>query len=245
MSKYHTSNTFATTEELRTAAAIHIEKTIWTLACQFFFTFGLILLTTFVSAIHDFVLRYILHVLGLGIAGSLIMVLVISFSERKTDLQLAVFTFFETLVICAGSLIYSEDTIVLGLLVTIGLASGLACYGITTTHNFLSLGPALFSALTMLCTMGLMNLFIQAPLMHVVGMYFGIMLFSAYIIYDVQFYLTEKCKDMAFIKDDLYIDAALNIYLDVLNILLRVWEFIAMVRGDKKGPSAKTTAKAK
>lgn len=218
----------------RTAITTHIAKTITALACQFLFTFTCILLTTFVPTIYNFMVHYFLHVAGLGIAGSLLSILFIVFSNRKTLAQLATFTFFETLLVCAGSIIYGENTIVLGLLATIGITSGLSCYALTTKKDYTNMGSVLFTALTSLCVMGIMNLFLRAPLLHVVGMYFGIMLFSGYIIYDVQVYLTEKCKDMVMVKDDLYIDAALNIYLDVLNILVRMWDFIAIVTGDEK-----------
>jgi len=240
MSKYYTSQTFGTNEELREAATNHIIKTINTLACQFLFTFGCILLTAYVPAIHNFVLEYFLHFVGIGIAGSLITILIIAFTVTKTIEQLAAFTFFETLSLCAVSLMYGETTIVLGLLATIGISVGLACYAISTTRNHTNMGAVLFMALSSLCCFGFLNLFLRSPIFHVVGMYFGIMLFSMYIVYDVQMYLTEKCKEAAFINDDLYIDAALNIYLDVINLLIRLWDLIAIITKDgKTTPSRK------
>lgn len=234
MSKYYTSNTFGTNEEYRISTVNHIIKTLNTLSSQFLFTFGCILLTTYVSSIYNFVLNYLLHIVGLGIAGSLLMVLFISFSDRKTIGQLAAFTFFETLSLCAVSIMYGETTIVLGLLATIGISVSLACYALTTNKNFTTMSSVLLMALTSLCFLGLMNLFLRSPIFHAVGMYLGIMVFSLYIIYDVQLYLTEKCKQAAFMDDTLYIEASLNIYLDVINLLLRLWELIAIITKDEK-----------
>jgi FtsH-binding integral membrane protein len=234
MSTPYTSSTFGTIGEMRDAMTNHIFKTVSTLAWQFFFTFGCILLTTFVPIIHDFVLAHLIHVLCIGIAGSLLMVLIISLSENKTGAQLAAFTVFETMSICASSLFYGETTIVLGLLSTVGLTSGLACYSLTTRNDFTRMGPALNSAVASLLTMCIMNLFLRMPVLHLVGLYFAVMVFSAYILYDVQKYLTEKCKNEAFINEDLWIEASLNIYLDVINILIRMWEFISLITGNEK-----------
>src|SRR5690606_18678996 len=137
-------------EEMRGATTCHIIKTIKTLALQFFFTFSCILLTTFVPIIYNFVLRYIFHVFCLGAAGSLLTILFMAFSERKTDGQLAMFTLFETIVVCVSSIFYGETTVALGLLITIGLTAGLACYALTINKNYANMGAPLYSALSIL-----------------------------------------------------------------------------------------------
>jgi FtsH-binding integral membrane protein len=58
--------------------------------------------------------------------------------------------------------------------------------------------------------------------------------FFGYIIFDVQHFLSEKTKISTNTKEDLHIEAAINIYLDVINIFLRVMEIIARLKGESR-----------
>jgi FtsH-binding integral membrane protein len=229
-SSFHTLNDSST----RKILTKHISKTITVLAQQFFFTFACILLTTYVPRIQYVMFKYFVSISIFSIIGSLVTVIVLIFSYQKNIVHLGLFTIFESLLVCLISLQFSQDIVLMGLLLTIGLVTGLSTYALTTNYDYSVFGPELLSMLTTLCVVGITNIFLQIPILHVFGTYAGILVFVGYVIYDVQLFLTEKCLKFSSVDDDLYIDAALNIYLDVINILIRVWEILAVIFDDKK-----------
>lgn len=218
------------TMEARQVLANHISKTVMTVALQFLFTFTCVLLTTFVPAIYMMFICNFVNIAVTSIICSFASLFYMFLAKRKTDIQLAIFTFFVTLTVCINTLPFGQTSVMLSLLITFGISACLSIYALTTKRDYTGMGPILLSALIALCLVGLMNIFIQLPIFHLLSTYAGIMVFFGYVIYDTQTYLTEKCINQALERDDLYIDAAINIYLNVISI----FEKILRIIGDKK-----------
>lgn len=75
---------------------------------------------------------------------------------------------------------------------------------------------------------GFLMIFIRSEILRVVYAWIGAFIFSAYIVIDTQSIIGGKHK-LKFTADD-YIAAALNVYLDVINLFL----FILRIVGSKK-----------
>jgi len=220
--------------ELEQKRMYHFTNTMFTLFWQFLMTFGLVTLVTFNATVFNFTLKYNRQMLLAGFVGSLAMIFVIAFSKPKTDLQLAMFTLFESMVVCSGTVYYGEEVVVLAMLATLGISGSLGCYALSTRTNHTYLMGALFSSLTCLLMMLITSIFLQIPLFNAVCLYFGTMLFFIYLVVDIQFYLRDDKKICDDVNGDLYIDAALNIYLDMINIFVRLLPIIADLTGNKK-----------
>lgn len=121
------------------------------------------------------------------------------------------------------SAFYTWQSVVLAAGITTGIFLGMTAYACFTKKDFTGAGPYLFGALLTLCMFGLVLSF-----MSLAGIYFrwmlmlydaiGVVLFTFYIVYDTQMILGGDRKH-EFSVDD-YVFAALNLYLDIINIFL-------------------------
>jgi FtsH-binding integral membrane protein len=153
-------------QELRFVRALHVTKTVQALFCQFLFTFSCVLFVTFNRAAYMFVFDKILQFIICGGFGGLMTIIYMCAAERKTEAQLAVFTLFETMVVCAGSVLYGEDVVVMAILVTVGVTSALGIYALTSNTDYSSWVGPLSSALMCLLIMSYINLFFGIPILR-------------------------------------------------------------------------------
>lgn len=85
--------------------------------------------------------------------------------------------------------------------------------------RFLRLGPILFASLIGLLIMSIFNIFFYGKLFNITISIIGVILFSAYILYDVSLLKSDiECGNIRD-RDDLSI-YVLNLYLDFINIFL-------------------------
>ena len=225
--EYFSRNNFDTIHNFRIKHATHVMNTLQTLFFQFLFTFGMVTIVSFNEAAYITTLTNAMRLVSFGGIGGLLTIFYMSACERKTYPQLAVFTFFETMVVCAASVMYGQDVVMMALLATFGIVTGLGIYAMTTRTNYTGYMGFLFSCLSCLLLMSLLNIFLGSQIVRIFELYVGTLLFFGYIVFDVQYYLTEHANKRLLNEDDLHIEAALNIYLDVINIFLRLMEIIS------------------
>lgn len=156
-----------------------------------------------------------------------ILELVLIFTSRiwstKTPLNrllFAAFAFLSGLTI--GPLIFSltasaagSAILVKALGVTGAMFTGTAILGYTTQRDLSGMRGFLITSLIGMIIVGILGFFIPwSNTMEMVYSGFGVLLFSAFTAYDFQ-----KLKHY---PQDRYIDAALNLYLDIFNLFLMV-----------------------
>lgn len=90
--------------------------------------------------------------------------------------------------------------------------------------SFIGLGKVLFVALTILVIMSIVNLFLHIGWMPILLSAAGIVIFSAYILVDINQFKTAYEAGLINEKED-YSIFVLNIYLDVINLLLDILSF--------------------
>jgi FtsH-binding integral membrane protein len=92
-----------------------------------------------------------------------------------------------------------------------------------TSYNFSFLGGFLFIALIILIIMGILNaLFFRSRIFTLIKAYFGVIIFTLYLLFDF-----NRLEQMA--GDDSWgtaIDIAVNIYLDIINLFLYILEIL-------------------
>ena len=91
---------------------------------------------------------------------------------------------------------------------------------------FIGLGNILLTSLMVLLAMGIINIFFNAPAFNILVSAFGIILFSAYILYDVSTLKHYIESGRITCKNDLSIHV-LNLYLDFVNILLDLLRIVS------------------
>lgn len=101
----------------------------------------------------------------------------------------------------------------------------MASIATTSKRDFSGLGSWLFAGVIVLLLAGIANIFLQMPLLHVVISAIAVMIFSAYILFDVQRIINGGETN--------YITATLAIYLDLYNIFVHLLALLGILGGER------------
>lgn len=96
-------------------------------------------------------------------------------------------------------------------------------------RSYLYLGGILTSSLTVMCFLGLANIFFGSYLIYKIQLYGGLILFSAFILYDTQLIIAKKKNG-----DDDFIWHSVDLFLDFINIFRRLMIILADNKESKK-----------
>jgi FtsH-binding integral membrane protein len=210
----------------------YISLTFKTLMYQFAFTFGCVLLMVLSESINIFVRSNALFLVTIGSICVLSICIIMIFFNQINKFNLCIFTFYEIMTICGFVSMFEKDIIVLALLLTIGICFALGIYALTTKYNHTNLIGMLFAGLSCLSIISFTNLFLGLEWLHIFELYAGILLFFGYIVVDIQYFLKKNILEKRCIHDNLHIVAAMNIYMDVINIFIRI--LIILTKNKKK-----------
>lgn len=161
---------------------------------------------------------------------ALIFALMCYKDQHPTNMYLlSAFTLCETYtigVICAMYYENGAGMIVLqALILTAAVFISLTVYTLTTKKDFSFLGAGLFAGLIILLVWGLLNsIFSFGSGGNMVFALFGALLFAGYILYDTSLIIHH-------LGPDDYIVAAINLYLDIINLFLYLLEILRMLQG--------------
>lgn len=126
------------------------------------------------------------------------------------------------------TIMYKTDSVLLALAATTAVFGGLTAYAFFTKSDFTGIGPYLAAALMALIgfsfVMTLFSFFFTIPpIMHILYALVGTVLFSLYIVYDTQLIIGGKSVELGV---DEYVFAALNLYLDIINLFLSILKLV-------------------
>lgn len=96
------------------------------------------------------------------------------------------------------------------------------------SRKFLFIGGPLLSSLFVILVVGLVNTFIlKSPIMHTIEIIFGLIVFSLYVIYDTSVILNRTELE---INDFNCIFDAMSIFLDIINIFIRILMMLMIMK---------------
>jgi len=210
-----------------------VQKVLGIVACQLAFT-ALIALpfVIFAASIHSF-LKVNMWILILALIFPLVVQCYlccrpdIIYEYPGNYLFLLVFTFAEGLLVGLICSFYQANSIFLCVLLTGGAAFGLIVFAMQTNVDFTGYGPYLFVALILLCLFGFLAMLLPFPILHMVYALLGALLFSCFIVYDIQQIVGGKKEHQLEVDD--YIPGALMIYTDIIQLFL----FMLQMCGDR------------
>jgi modulator of FtsH protease len=104
--------------------------------------------------------------------------------------------------------------------VTGGLTLALGAYAWTTKRDFSGFGPYLFVAVIGLLVVGLLNIFLHSAFLYSLMMYAGVLIFSFYLIFDIQ--RAKKFQNTV----GNAIAITIGVYLDIFNLFLYILQII-------------------
>jgi len=185
--------------------------------------------------LHDGIRETVLHTPSMFYAAmflplGLIFALMCYKDKHPTNIiLLGCFTVCEAYtvgVICAMYYASGMGMLVLqALMLTAAVFVGLTAYTFTTKKDFSFLGAGLFTALIVLLVWSMLNMFFDFGLGgRMVFSLFGALLFSGYILYDTS-------QIMHHLGPDDYVEGAISLYLDLINLFLYLLEFLRTLQG--------------
>uniref|UniRef100_A0A0G4IDM6 Uncharacterized protein n=1 Tax=Chromera velia CCMP2878 TaxID=1169474 RepID=A0A0G4IDM6_9ALVE len=130
------------------------------------------------------------------------------------------------LLVGVTSSYYTQASVLLAFIATAGITIGMTMLAFFTKIDFTKYGAYLAAALLGLMVMGLILMitswftaFKNLQFAYKIYAALGAILFSFYIVYDTQLIVGGKHHQHQFSVDD-YVFAALNIYLDIINLFI-------------------------
>eukprot|EP00747_Dinoflagellata_sp_TGD_P163777 gnl/TRDRNA2_/TRDRNA2_182830_c0_seq1.p1 gnl/TRDRNA2_/TRDRNA2_182830_c0~~gnl/TRDRNA2_/TRDRNA2_182830_c0_seq1.p1 ORF type:complete len:250 (-),score=34.09 gnl/TRDRNA2_/TRDRNA2_182830_c0_seq1:73-822(-) len=182
--------------------------------------------------------RWLLYLsIGLSFASLLSMVCCrdMARSFPTNYLLLFIFTACQAVMVGVVSAQYTWQSVLLAAGITVGIFLGLTAYAWLTKTDFTGMGPYIFGALLAFCVFGLVLGIMSMCGTHIKWLMVlydicGVLLFTFFIIFDTQRILGEwgGHKEQFCIDD--YCLAALQLYMDLLNLFLHILALL----GDRK-----------
>jgi FtsH-binding integral membrane protein len=157
--------------------------------------------------------------------GSLIAISCCKPIKSIAYLLFVIFTLSMAAMIAIAILPYSPQILIIATTataVTVFAINSVALYCAMKNIDFTYLGPGLFGALCGILVLTILQYFIHSTIMAMFISIFGILIFSTYLLYDLnRLYNRDDYEDDPIL-------AAINIYLDIINLFLYILQFLQL-----------------
>lgn len=183
-----------------------------------------LLVTTLVSAIfmmNDSIQQFVQNnswMMMVSLIGTLASLFALMWKRQETPtnyILLAVFTVLEAYAVGVVVTLYEVSSVIQAFVLTLAVTAGLTAYTFQTKRDFTVHYGCLFSLLWILILAGFMQVFFPGDLMERGLAMGGAALFSFFIIIDTQMMMHK-------LSPEEYMLAAINLYLDILNLFLHI-----------------------
>lgn len=120
----------------------------------------------------------------------------------------------------------------------LGCCTVFACLSASAIYSpkreYIFLGGFLSSAMSGLCLLGFLNMFLHIPYMYLISLYGGLLIFCGYVLFDTQIIIDKAYKGQ---KD--HVVAAMELFVDFIAIFVRL--VIILMRNAEQKKEKKRT----
>lgn len=151
--------------------------------------------------------------------------------RRKAPMNfilLSLFTFAEAFMLSVTASRYKSEEVLMAVGITAAVCLGLTLFAFQTKYDFTMCGGILLVAVIILFIFGIVAIFVKGKIITLVYASLGALIFSIYLIYDTQLMMGGDHKYS--ISPEEYIFAALNLYIDIVNIFIYILTIIGASR---------------
>ncbi|XP_037043393.1 protein lifeguard 1-like isoform X3 [Bradysia coprophila] len=210
-----------------------IRKVYSILMVQLAITFGIMTLFVFHDGTKLWVRR---HPEMMWVAFGVMLVTMISMAcctnvRRKMPMNfifLFLFTLAQSFLLGTISARYNIYELLMAIGITAAICLALTLFAFQTKWDFTVMGGVLFVAVIVLMIFGIVAIFVPGKTITLIYASLGALIFSFYLIYDTQMMMGGKHQYS--ISPEEYIFAALNLYLDIVQIFMYVLMIIGATR---------------
>lgn len=211
-----------------------IRKVFLILAAQLVLTFGIVAVFTWSDPVAKFVSTHS-GVLIVALVVNIVLLVALSCCPSVAQtfptnyVCLFLFTLAEGYLVGAVASTYTTESVIMAVGITVVVTLGLSIYAWQTKVDFTGMGAALFAGAMCLLLFGIFAGLFRSRIAHVAYAVGAAFLFCMYLIYDVQLIVGGEHRKHQFSVDQ-YVFAALNVYLDIVNIFL----YMLQLFGDRR-----------
>ncbi|XP_034102281.1 protein lifeguard 2 isoform X2 [Drosophila sulfurigaster albostrigata] len=210
-----------------------IRKVYLILMTQLLITFGIVCVFTFSKGSQEWVQR---NPAIVWIALGVLIVTMISMAcceapRRKTPINfifLFLFTLAEAFLLGMIAGQYEAKEVMMAVGITAAVSLGLTLFALQTKWDFTMCGGVLVACLVVFIIFGIIAIIVPGVIIGLVYASLGAILFSVYLVYDTQLMMGGNHKYS--ISPEEYVFAALNLYLDIVNIFMYILTIIGLSR---------------
>ena len=200
-----------------------IRKVYGTIFFQLLVTTGVVYYVMINESLQKFMqenvyISLILFVLAIGI---MLIIFCTKLSQKVpiNYILLMAFTVLEAIMVSFTTIYFEPLSVLTCAGVTMVVVFGLTMYACFSKRDLTVMGGFLVSLSLILLFLGLIGIFFRSYFYEMFLNCFGVLLTSIYLIFDTQLVIGEKKN---FISMDLYILAALTIYIDIIVLFIRI-----------------------
>jgi len=163
---------------------------------------------------------------GFILSIGLLIAMYVKRHEVPTNyILLALWTICQSYTVGVVASFFDKDIVVEAFLLTGCAVAGLFMYALQSRRDFSSCGAGLFAIMLVLIMGSFIQLFLMSPMLDFILAIAGAIIFSLFIIYDVQ-------QVMHHLSAEEYILGTINLYLDIINLFLHMLRILQHLRRD-------------
>ncbi|KAH8232685.1 hypothetical protein KR032_011850, partial [Drosophila birchii] len=150
-------------------------------------------------------------------------------ARRRTPMNfifLMMISVAQSFLVSVAACRYAPKEVFMAVVITAVVCLGLTAFAMQTRFDFTMMGGMLVSCLLVLLLFGFVTVFVNSSVLSKVFACLSALLFSIYLVFDTQMMMGGKHRYS--ISPEEYIFAALNLYMDVVNIFL---DFLQLIGG--------------
>ncbi|XP_065365149.1 protein lifeguard 1-like [Calliphora vicina] len=210
-----------------------IRKVYLILMSQLLMTFAIVAIFLFNETLRAFVVQNPV-IFWPGFIVLLVTMLIMTCCDelrRQTPVNyifLAIFTLAQSFLLAIVTCQFAAVEILLAVGTTAAICLALSLYAFQTKYDFTMMGGVLLMSLVVFLIFGLFTIFFPIRPLLLLHSSLGAVLFSIYMIYDTQLMMGGRHKYS--LSPEEYVFAALNLYLDVINIFLYILSLLTSGR---------------
>uniref|UniRef100_A0A3P9KYN8 Glutamate receptor, ionotropic, N-methyl D-aspartate-associated protein 1b (glutamate binding) n=1 Tax=Oryzias latipes TaxID=8090 RepID=A0A3P9KYN8_ORYLA len=221
------SNTYralTVTKKLKPLRLMPLFQVFLVLTAQLMVTFAFVAIFTFVKEVKAFVkvniwtyivsyVIFIVALLAISCCGNL---------RRKHPwnlVALSILTLSMSYMVGMIASFHDTDSVIMAVGITAVVCFTVVIFSLQTKYDFTSCYGVLFVCLIVLIIFGFLCIFIQNKILEIVYAGLGALLFTCFLAVDTQLLLGNKELSLS---PEEYVFAALNLYLDIINIFLYI-----------------------
>ncbi|XP_072821128.1 protein lifeguard 2 isoform X2 [Vicugna pacos] len=142
---------------------------------------------------------------------------------------LGLFTILQGLMLGTVSVFYNAEEVLWATGTTALVTLSLTLFALQTKWDFTLLNGMLFALLFVLVIYGILLIFIRSYWLHLLYAGLGTVVFSLYLVMDVQLMVGGRHHHSNLDPEE-YVFAALNIYMDIINLFLFILQLVGLGR---------------